>query len=82
MFIRKYHRLTGLVFAIFFLITACTGMILLWRKAGIYDKGIKEFLLGMHNWEMVSPYIGVILGGGLLFMSITGIIMFIKTRHR
>ncbi len=80
--IRKYHRLIALIFSPFFLITSFTGIILLWRKAGIYEKGTKNFLLGMHNWEGASSYIGVILACGLLFMTITGLIMLIKTRRR
>ncbi len=80
--IRKIHRLMGLIFAPFFLITSLTGIILLWRKAGIYEKGTKNFLLGMHNWEIASSYIGVILACSLLFMTISGLIMFFKTRRR
>lgn len=79
---RNIHRLIGLIFAPFFLITAITGIILLWRKAGIYEKSTKGILLGMHNWEIASSYIGVILAIGLLFMTISGLIMIIKTRKK
>ncbi|MGR3176621.1 MAG: hypothetical protein ACUZ8E_01025 [Candidatus Anammoxibacter sp.] len=76
--LRKVHRIIGIIYAPFFLITAITGIILLWRKAGFYEKGTKGVLLGIHNWERVSSYIGVILATGLIWMSITGIIIFIK----
>ncbi|MGR3318723.1 MAG: hypothetical protein ACUZ8O_09605 [Candidatus Anammoxibacter sp.] len=76
--LRKIHRIVGIIYAPFFLITAITGIILLWRKAGVYGKGTKGVLQGMHNWEIVSSYIGVILAIGLIWMSITGIIIFIK----
>ncbi|MGR3221275.1 MAG: hypothetical protein ACUZ8H_15880 [Candidatus Anammoxibacter sp.] len=76
--LRKIHRIIGIIYAPFFLITAITGMILLLRKVGLYGKGTKDFLLGMHNWEAVSSYVGVTLAIGLIWMSITGIIIFIK----
>lgn len=79
---RNVHRLIGLIFAPFFLITSITGIILLWRKAGIYEKDTKSFLIGLHNWEIASQYIGVILAFGLLFMTISGLIMLIKTRKK
>ena len=79
--IRKIHRLIGLVFAPFFLITSLTGIVLLWRKAGVYEKETKNFLLGIHNWEMASSYIGAILACSLLFMTISGLIIFLKTRR-
>ena len=79
--IRKIHRLIGLIFAPFSIITSLTGIVLLWRKAGIYEKETKNFLLGMHNWEIVSSYIGVILAFSLLFMTISGLVIFFKTRN-
>lgn len=79
--IKKLHRLTGLIFAPFFIITALTGMVLLWRKAGIYEKSTKGILLGIHNWEAVTKYIGVILAAGLLCMAITWLVMALKARR-
>ena len=58
--IRRCHRITGLVFSPFFLITAITGTVLLWRKDGIYDGETKGLLLGLHNWEIGAKYVGVI----------------------
>ena len=80
--IRKLHRSVGLMFAPFFLITALTGMALLWRKAGVYGPDIKSFLIGIHNWEIAARYIGVILATGLIFMVVTGSLIFIKLIRR
>ena len=80
--IRKLHRSVGLMFAPFFLITALTGMALLWRKAGVYGPDIKNFLIGIHNWEIAARYIGVILAAGLIFMVVTGSLIFIKLIRR
>ncbi len=79
--IRKIHSLIGLIFAPFFIITSLTGIVLLWRKAGVYEKETKNFLLGMHNWEIASSYIGVILAFSLLFMTISGLVIFFKSRR-
>ena len=70
------------MFAPFFLITALTGMALLWRKAEVYGPDIKNFLIGIHNWEIAARYIGVILAAGLIFMVVTGSLIFIKLIRR
>ena len=80
--IRKLHRSVGLMFAPFFLITAFTGMALLWRKAGVYGPDTKSFLIGLHNWEIAAKYIGVILAAGLIFMVVTGSLIFFKLISR
>ena len=80
--IRKLHRSVGLVFAPFFLITAFTGMALLWRKAEVYGPNTKSLLLGLHNWEIAAKYIGVILATGLIFMVVTGSLMLIQLSNR
>ncbi len=82
MFIRKFHRILGLCFAPFFLITAVTGALLLWRKAGIYDVRIVRNLLGWHNWEGLYSYIGVALAAALTLMVLTGAGMWIQIISR
>nr|VFK46701.1 MAG: hypothetical protein BECKTC1821E_GA0114239_106811 [Candidatus Kentron sp. TC] len=72
---RKVHRAVGLVFSPFFLLTAVTGIILLWRKAEVYGSDVKGILIGLHNWEIAAKYIGVILAAGLIYMAITGLLM-------
>ncbi|MBT7068003.1 MAG: hypothetical protein HN919_17020 [Verrucomicrobia bacterium] len=76
--IRKLHRVVGLLFAPFFLITALTGIALLWRKADVYGAETKGILIGLHNWEIAAKYIGVILAAGLICMVVTGLFMFIR----
>ena len=80
--IRKLHRAVGLVFAPFFLITAVTGIALLWRQAGTYGKETKELLIGLHNWEIAAKYVGVILAAGLIIMALTGLSMVIQSYGR
>jgi len=79
---RKFHRFVGLVLAPFFLITAVTGIALLWRKAEIYGKETKDLLIGFHNWEIAAKYIGVILAIGLIIMALTGLSMIVRFYRR
>jgi hypothetical protein len=71
-----------LAFAPFFLITALTGMVLLWRKAEVYGPDTKDLLLGLHNWEIAAHYIGVILATSLIFMVLTGLLIFLQLSRR
>lgn len=80
--LRQIHRIVGLLFAPFFILTAVAGMLLLWRNAGIYGVETKEFLLGIHNWEIGAEYIGTILSLGLLCMVVSGVIILIQTHRR
>ena len=66
-----------MVFAPFFVITAVTGILLLWRKTGYLGDKIKP-VLGIHNWEIVANYVGVILAGGLLVMTLTGVVLAVQ----
>ena len=76
--VRKVHRFVGLVFAPFFVITAVTGIALLWRKAEVYGDKTKGLLIGLHNWELGAKYVGVILAIGLLCMVGTGLRLLLK----
>lgn len=80
--IRKLHRKIGLILSPFFLLTAVTGILLLWRKAGVYGTETKNLLLGFHNWEIAAKYVGVILALGLIMMTVTGLSMLIKSWKR
>ena len=79
---RKVHRAVGLAFAPFLLITSLTGVALLWRKAGVYGPGVKDTLLGLHNWEIAAKYVGVVLAAGLVCMVATGLVMLVQGRRR
>jgi succinate dehydrogenase/fumarate reductase cytochrome b subunit len=80
--LRQIHRIVGLIFAPFFILTAVTGMVLLWRKGGVYGKETKDLLLGIHNWEIGAEYVGVILALGLFCMAVTGVTILIQTHRR
>jgi hypothetical protein len=80
MWLRRIHRLVGLVFAPFFLITAVTGGILLWRR--YYGPDIKHDLLGWHNWEGLGDYLGVLLAGALAVMAVTGVALWAQMALR
>ncbi len=82
MLLRKLHRIFGLCFAPFFLITAVTGALLLWRKTGAYGFEAKESMLGWHNWEGLYSYIGVALAAAMMLMVLTGIGMWIQIISR
>ena len=72
---RSLHRTVGILFVPFFLLTALTGIVLLFRKSGWYGQNVKKVTLGLHNWEIARQHIGIILSAALTFMGITGIMM-------
>lgn len=76
--IRQFHRKCALIVAPFFLLLSGSGCILLFRKAGVYSKETKELLVSLHTWEIIAPYIGALLGLGLLIMTVTGLILYFK----
>ncbi len=82
MLIRLWHRRIGLLFSPFFILTGVTGFFLLFRKTGCYEKDTKEFLLGLHNWEIIAPYVGMLLAAGFLFMACSGLLMAWRMRRR
>ncbi|MCI5144628.1 MAG: PepSY domain-containing protein [Candidatus Electrothrix sp. AR3] len=76
--IRTMHRTAALVLAPFFLLAAGSGCLLLLRKTEVYSKEIKKLLVSLHTWEIIMPYIGAVLGVGLMAMTISGIILYFK----
>ena len=76
--IRKLHRRCALFFAPLFVLASGSGALLLFRKTGIYGKETKEFLVSLHTWEIIAPYLGLISGLGLLTMTVTGMILYFK----
>lgn len=86
MTLRKFHRIVGLCFAPFFLVTATTGAVLLWRHSSESVGQATGTLLGFHNWEVLHRwgmhYCGVILAAGLATMAVTGIIIAVQMRRR
>ena len=82
MWIRRLHRTIGIIFAPFFIITGTTGAILLWRTTGRYGHEVHERLIGLHNWEGVGQFVGVILAAGLLTMTVTGVTLRVQMWRR
>jgi uncharacterized iron-regulated membrane protein len=84
MLLRKIHKTMALAFSPFLIITAATGILLLFRKSGLYGNSTKEFLIGIHNWEAFSlvQYAGVLLGAGLLLIAATGLGIAAQTAAR
>ena len=84
--LRKIHRILGVVFAPFLLITAVTGGILLWRRADIYDYQTTAALLKWHNWEGLHAigihYLGVVLAAGLVGVVLSGAALWVWIRIR
>ncbi|MEE9201516.1 MAG: hypothetical protein V3V45_08735 [Candidatus Brocadiales bacterium] len=76
--LRKLHRIVAIVFTPFLLITPITGIILLFRKTELYGDETKKLLLGIHNWEIATNYVGIILALALIFVVATGLVMFIQ----
>jgi uncharacterized iron-regulated membrane protein len=80
MTVRKLHGIVAITIAPFLLLLVLTGSSLFFRNAGIYEKEIKEFLVSIHTWEIVAPYVGIVFGIGLLFLVISGTILFFNKR--
>ncbi|MBT3280947.1 MAG: hypothetical protein HOF69_06555 [Campylobacteraceae bacterium] len=79
---RRIHKKVGIILAPFFIILSISGIILLFRKTELYGKETKSFLVSLHTWEIIMPYLGIILGLGLLFMSLSGIYMYFKSNKK
>lgn len=78
--VRKFHRFCAITFSPLFLLSALSGGFLLFRKAKLYDKDLKELVVSLHTWEIVAPYVGLVLALGLLIVTISGIILFFNKR--
>ena len=78
--IRKLHRKVAIIFSPFLLFVSVTGILLLFRKTGFYPKSTKSTLVSLHTWEVIMPYVGMILGFALIFITITGMILFFKKK--
>jgi hypothetical protein len=78
--IRKLHRVAAIAFSPILFVLAISGCLLFFRKAGIYEKEIKELLVGIHTWEIAMPYIGLVFGLGFLFILVSGVILFFNPK--
>lgn len=78
--LRKLHRIVAITLSPFLLILVATGGLLFFRKTDLYTDEIKDFLVSVHTWELIAPYIGLVIGLGVLFLVISGLILFFKPR--
>lgn len=78
--VRKFHRYLAIALSPLLLILSATGCLLFFRKAGIYTKETKKIIESIHTWELIMPYIGLVMGVGLFVLTITGIILFFNKR--
>jgi uncharacterized iron-regulated membrane protein len=76
--IRTIHKWVGFTFAIFFIITAITGLILVFRKN--IPENIEDTIYNIHTYEVlgVFKYFALFVALALLGLSISGIILFIN----
>jgi uncharacterized iron-regulated membrane protein len=76
--IRTIHKWVGFTFAIFFIITAITGLILVFRKN--IPENVEYTIYNIHTYEVlgVFKYFALFVALALLGLSISGIILFIN----
>lgn len=80
--LRKLHIKVGVILAPFFILLSVSGIALLFRKTELYTKDVKSFLVSIHTWEIIAPFVGAFLGVGLLFLSISGLYMYFQMKKR
>ena len=78
--VRKFHRICAITFSPLFLFSAFSGGVLLFRKAGLYNRELKETVVSFHTWEALAPYLGLIVALGLTAVALSGIILFFNKR--
>lgn len=78
--VRVFHRRIAIILSPFLILTSITGIVLLFRKDGFYEKETKNLLIGLHNWELGAKYIGAFLAIGLISICISGLRIFLKTK--
>jgi len=74
--LRRVHRSAGLIAAPLFLLTAVGAAVLLLRKTGTFPREFVHTMEKLHNLEIIGPYIGFITILTMLFLAVTGIIIF------
>ncbi|MEA3370276.1 MAG: (4Fe-4S)-binding protein [Campylobacterota bacterium] len=80
--IKKLHVKVGVILAPFFILISLSGIVLLFRKTELYSKDVKSFLVSFHTSEIIAPFIGMVFGFGLLFMSVTGLYLYFQMKKR
>lgn len=73
MWLRRVHRIVGLVFGPLLAITAGAGGLLAAADAGGFGGyPFRRFLKHLHNYESLSLWLGVVVGVVLLLLAATG----------
>ena len=79
--LRKWHRTLGMIFALFILIQAATGLILtIEDMLGVYWGGIVHEI--HRQYELVGHLYRLIAGVGMLIMVFTGSLIGYKVHQR
>ena len=73
--LRLVHRVLGLIAAPAMIVTAICGLILLYRKTGLYERAgeFRETVEHLHNYEIVAPYIGTLAAVLMIAVACTGL---------
>ena len=82
--LRAIHRVLGLVTAPFMIVTALCGLVLLYRKTGLYERNgeFRETVQNLHNYELLTPYVGTVAAVLMTALAITGVAVFCQMRLR
>jgi uncharacterized iron-regulated membrane protein len=84
MTLRSVHRVIGLATAPLMIITAVAGLILLYRKTGIYERGgeFRSAMQRLHNYELFAPYVGTVASVLMVAVAVTGVALYWQIRAR
>jgi uncharacterized iron-regulated membrane protein len=85
--LRIVHRVLGLIAAPVMIVTATCGMLLLYRKTGLYelDGEFHQTVEHLHNYEIIAPYVGTPAALLMIAMACTGLALMLQVyvrRHR
>ena len=82
--LRFAHRVLGLISAPVMIVTAICGMLLLYRKTGLYERAgeFRETVEHLHNYEIVAPYVGTIAAVLMIAMACTGMALGLQIHAR
>ena len=82
--LRIVHRTMGLIAAPLMIVTAVCGLLLLYRKTGLYEREgeFRESIEHLHNYEIVAPYVGTLLSVLMIAVAVTGVAILLQVRAR
>lgn len=85
--LRLVHRVLGLIAAPVMIITAVCGILLLYRKTGLYERAgeFRQTVQHLHNYEVVAPYVGTLAALLMIAMACTGLALMLQLfvrRHK